>query len=348
MLYSEAFVAAALIWATALLIEAARRADVARPRLVLAGFLLVVAGLTKITALVFAPAFVVGVLAHRGVPPRRRVQAAAVVAAGAAIALAVHLAWNVQRFGDPFEPGYNWAETVPVGPPRAFAVEDLPRGLAVMLVSPGKSLLLWAPPLALALWRGRRLWRTHRGLAAGLLTALASALVFYGSYLFPEGGYAHGPRHLVPLIPLLLLAGANPAAAAPGRRAVLVCATVGATLAALSVSVSFLEDQALGANPAVSSTAYYELIDPAPGRARNRYALGYLPFQRTFGTPGWLETDRVGAGPDYFPLHLEHVRRGIRGGTAIPSWFPPLLPVLGTILLVGTLISARRDSDGAR
>ena len=29
------------------------------------------------------------------------------------------------------------------------------------------------------------------------------------------------------------------------------------------------------------------LIDPAPGRARNRYALGYIPFVRALETPQW-------------------------------------------------------------
>ncbi len=332
--YSEAFVAAALVWAAAALLEARRTPATGSNRIALAACLLAIAGLTKVTALVFAPGFVIGVLAHRTVTPRQRLQAAAVVAAGAGVALALHLGWNALRFGDPFEVGYNWAETIPVAPFRPFAIEDLPRGLAVLLLSPGKSLLLWAPALALALVRFRRLWQTERGLAAGLLASLAISLVFYGMYLFPEGGYAHGPRHLVPLVPLLLLPAASPAAPAPSRRSVVVGGAIGATLALLSVSVSYLEDQAIGpARGGAAATAYYELIEPAPGRAQNRYVLSYVPFRRALGTPNWAGRNRLGLGPDYFPYHLEMLRRGA-GGDVIPSWLPGVLPVPFVVLLL--------------
>jgi hypothetical protein len=332
-LYSEAFVAAALVWAAAFLLEARQSPERARDRLVQAAFLLTVAGLTKVTALVFMPGFVLAVLVDGGMPPRRRVQAAAVVAAGAAVALTFQLGWNLQRFGDAFDVGYDWSETVPVRPFRAFAVEDLPRGLAVLLLSPGKSLFVWAPALLLAAWRMPRLWQADRALAAGLLTSLAIALAFYGSYLFPEGGYAHGPRHLVPLIPLLLLTAAHPAAAAPRRASLAVCGAAGAAVMLGAVSVSFLEDQALGARTTSLSTGYYELIDPAPGRARNRYALGYLPFARALATPNWAGRNRVGLGPDYLPYQLEMVRRG-RGGGVIPSWLPWAVPVPFVLLLL--------------
>ena len=345
--YSEAFVAASLIWAAAFLLEARRTPGTAFKWIALAAFLLAIAGLTKVTALVFAPGFVIGVLAHRGVTPRQRLQAAAVLGAGAAVALAFHLGWNAQRFGDPFDVGYNWSETIPVGPSRPFALEELPRGLAVLLLSPGKSLLLWAPALALALVRGRRLWQTERGLAVGLLTSLAISLVFYGTYLFPEGGYAHGPRHLVPLVPLLLLPAANPAAPPPSRRSVIVCGAIGATLALLSVSVSYLEDQAIGpGRGGAVATAYYELIDPAPGRAQNRYVLSYVPFRRALGTPNWAGRHRLGLGPDYFPYQLEMVRRG-RGGDVIPDWLPGVLPVpFAALLLWGAWgLALRRKSE---
>jgi hypothetical protein len=249
------------------------------------------------------------------------------------VALAFHLGWNLQRFGDPFDVGYDWGETIPVRPYRAFALDELPRGLAVLLFTPGKSLFLWAPVLMLALARAPRLWQTERGLAAGLATALGVSLVFYGAYLFPEGGYAHGPRHIVPLVPLLLLAAANPAALPPTRSALAVCGALGLAMALLSVSVSYLEDQALGSTGASLSPGYYELIDPAPGRARNRYALGYMPFVRALGTPQWASRGRLGVGPDYFPYQLDLVRRG-RGGDVIPYWLPRVLPLPFVALLI--------------
>jgi len=334
-LYSEAFVAAALVWAAACLLEArqSHSREHARQRVVVAALLLTIACLTKVTALVFTPGFVVGVLVDGRLPLRGRLQTAGLLAMAVAVALAFHLGWNLQRFGDPFDVGYNWAETVPVGPPRAFAIEDLPRGLVVLLLSPGKSLLVWASPLALAAVRLRRLWQEDRGLAAGLLTSTTIALVFYGSYLFPEGGYAHGPRHLVPLLPLLLLPAAHPAPRPPARASLVLCGAAGAAIALAAVSVSYLEDQALGAGTTSPSTGYYELIDPQPGRARNRYSLSYVPFVRALTTPNWASRHRLGLGPDYFPYQLEMLRRG-RGGAVVPSWLPWALPAPFVLLLV--------------
>jgi len=341
-LYTEAFVAAALIWAAALTLEARQSPDTARPRLMTAAFLLFVAALTKPTALVLAPGFVIAPLLQPGLSPRRRLQSALLLAAGVVLAAGFHAWWNMQRFGSPFDLGYDWSETVPVQPFRPFALEELPRGLAVLLLSPGKSLLLWAPPLVLALSRWGRLWKTERALAVGLMTAAGISLVFYGTYLFPEGGYSHGPRHLVPLVPLLLLAAANPGAPRPSRVSMAACGLVGLAIALLAVSVSFLEDQAIGTNLSSGFTGYYERIDPAPGRASNRYAFGYIPFVRTLGSPDWIGRNRVGVGPDYLPYNLEQVRRGVRGGETIPYWLPRVLPVPFVILLAWSGLRLRR------
>src|SRR6266566_36683 len=115
------------------------------------------------------------------------------------------MTWNLYRFNQPLDFGYNWAETIPQLPPRAFLPSDVPRGLAVLLASPGKSLFLWAPVLLLALPRAKRCFQREPAVAIGIATAAGVGLVFYAAYLFPEGAYSHGPRHLVPIIPLMLL-----------------------------------------------------------------------------------------------------------------------------------------------
>src|SRR5262245_17906374 len=61
--FSEAFQAAAFAWAAALLLER----DSGKNAVAAASLLLAIAGLTKVTGLVFAPAFVVAVLAERRV-----------------------------------------------------------------------------------------------------------------------------------------------------------------------------------------------------------------------------------------------------------------------------------------
>jgi hypothetical protein len=353
--FSEAFQAAALIWAAALLLAA--RAEALKgertrsapggcvPRnvslfITLASLLLAVAGLTKVTSLIFTPAFVVAALIDRNVSWPRRGKVAVVLGCGIALAAGIHLAWNVWRFGSAFNFGYDWAETVPQLPARAFVLTDIPRGLAVLLLSPGKSLLVWAPPVLLAAAAFPRFWREQRAIAAGVATACATGLLFYAAYLFPEGGYAHGPRNLVPIVPLLLL----PATARRWPRwSVVLCAAAGFAVALASTSVSYLDDQNIGGDLASGArTVYYERVTPSPGRAWNRYRLDYIPFAVTLTTPGWLHAPVLGQGPDYFPLHLAQARRQLPDGPSIPFWLVGAIPVFWITLLVGSAVRVYR------
>jgi hypothetical protein len=329
-LYSEAWQAAAFIWAAVLLLE---------KRVTPAAWLLLGAGLVKVTSLVFIPGFIVAVLVDRSAPPAARWRAAFGLTAAIGAAVAIHFAWNAQRFGNPFDFGYDWGETVTVLPARAFLLTDLPRGLAVLLFSPGKSLLLWVPAVWLSVTRARE---CPRPVLAGILTSLGLGLLFYGAYLFPEGGYSHGPRHLVPIVPLLLLPAAAPGR--PWRRSTLVaCFAVGVTLASLSVSISFLQDQGLGTD--FRGLGYYERIEPAPGRAGNRYRLVYVPFVRTISSGVWPRSRTPGEEIDFFWLHLSRVRATIPGGRVIPGWLPWTIPTIWTlVLMVSTFYLWKRGS----
>lgn len=326
--FTEAWQAAAMIWAAALLLEA-RTAAGAVPRVIAAAVLLTIMGLIKVTSLVFAPAFVIAVLLERSVPAAARYKAALVLALAIGVATAAHLGWNQYRFGSPFDFGYDWSETIPMPPPRTFLLADLPRGLMVLLASPGKSMLLWAPMLVLSALSVSHMINRDRALTLGIATAFLVGLVFYAAYLFPEGGYAHGPRHLVPIVPLLALLAAGPEAARWPRAALATCAGVGVVMALMSVSVSFLEDQALrvGRNGQPVPN-YYELIVPEQGRPSNRYRMEYIPFRTAMTTPGWMTEMPLGQGPDFFPLHLRQARRQLPDGQSIPAsviWWWPLM-----------------------
>ena len=321
-LFSEAFLAAAFIWAGAFLIEA-RTAERPAGRVTAAAALIVVAGLTKLTSLVFAPAFVVAILAERSIDSKRRTQAAVAIGTAIAIAAAVQLGWNQYRFGTPFEFGYDWRETIPAPPARAFALSELPRGVAVLLFAPGKSLFVWAPMLVLSLLNARVVWERDRAMAIGLAAAVGAGLLVFGAYMFPEGGYAHGPRHLVPIVPLLALALAGPATRAHARPALAACAVVGFVMAVFATRVSYLEDQALRRDQAGRPVpGYYEVINPAPGRPNNRYRFEHIPFVSAMRTPGWSESRNLGQGPDYFYRHLQQARAQLPDGQSIPAWFP--------------------------
>jgi hypothetical protein len=320
--FSEAFLAAAFIWAAVFLLEA-RTAERPAGRVTAAAILIVVAGLSKLTSLVFAPAFVLAILAEPSVNPKRRTQVALAIGAAIVVAAAAQLGWNQFRFGTPFEFGYDWRETIPAPPARAFAIGELPRGIAVLLFAPGKSLFVWAPMLVLALLNLRAAWDRDRALATGMLSALGAGLLVFGAYLFPEGGYAHGPRHLVPIVPLLALALAGPEARSLAKPALGACAIVGFVMAVFSTRVSYLEDQALRRDPAGRPVAgYYEVVESAQGRPNNRYRFEHIPFVTAMGTPGWAESRNLGQGPDYFYRHLQQAREQLPDGRSIPEWLP--------------------------
>lgn len=332
--YSEAWQAAAFAWAAAFLLEARRTSRLeetpsqsrqARLLVVLAALLLAVAGLTKVTSLIFAPGFVVAALLDRSLSPRTRVEAAVALALGIALAAAIDVSWNTYRFGRPFDFGYGWGDMIPQLPPRQFLAGDVPRGLAVLLLSPGKSIVLWAPILLLASARAKQFRHREPGAALGLAFSAIAGLIFFAAYLFPEGGYAHGPRNLVPLIPLLLLPAGGPDSGRWPAAPVAACAAAGILMAVLATSVSFLEDQG-GRIGSVSPNVYYERIDPAPGRSWIRYRLDYVPFVSTLRSDGWAHAETLGLGPDFFPLHLLQARRQMPNGAAIPLWLVWALP----------------------
>jgi hypothetical protein len=89
-LYSEAWLAAAFSWAAALLLEARNGGSRAHVRVIGAAALVVTAGLTKPTALIVAPAFVVAVLIDRH-QERARAKVALALTAGIAPAAMLNL-----------------------------------------------------------------------------------------------------------------------------------------------------------------------------------------------------------------------------------------------------------------
>jgi hypothetical protein len=343
-LYSEAALAACFVWAAAFLIDARVHP---RPfgRVATAAVLLMVAGITKPTALVVAPGFILAVLVSRDVKPRSRAIVAGCLAVAIAVAASVHLAWNIARFGRPLEFGYNLAGMIPKPPMRTFIPEQVPWGLFVQLLTPGKSLFAWAPLTLLSVLTLRTAWIHERGVVAGLIASSGAALVFYAAFFLPEGGYSHGPRHLVPLVPLFVLPLAVPGVPLP-RRALVAAAGVGFVIAALAVSISFLEDQ----SPAATATGrpvspYHQRIDdPGPGEANIRYRVDYIPFKYALTSGHWLAADRpVGEGPDFFALHLARARQFVPGGAAIPRALPWLLSIPWMVLAAAAGYALARE-----
>jgi hypothetical protein len=131
----------------------------------------------------------------RSLVARHRVALAGALAL-ALLGLALLLLGQWWRFGDPFETGrydhYSW--WIPPGV-----------GLVALLVGPGRSVLLYSPALLLALPGARQLVRRVPAAAWCALAIVVTRLVIVGLRSDWWGGWAIGPRYLVPVIPFALL-----------------------------------------------------------------------------------------------------------------------------------------------
>jgi len=112
--------------------------------------------------------------------------------AGALIA-----AYNLVRYGHPLETGYL--------PEESFSGVWW-QGILGQLISPGRGLLLYTPVLWLALPTIATLWRRHRAEAIQAWSITLFHLLLYGKWFMWHGGYAWGPRFMIPALPFLVVA----------------------------------------------------------------------------------------------------------------------------------------------
>ncbi len=102
------------------------------------------------------------------------------------------IAFNISRYGDPFNTGYLPNET--------FS-GSLWQGLLGQLVSPGRGLFLYCPIFLLSLIGILPFFRHHRPEAITALSIILIHLFLYGKWFMWHGGYAWGPRFMVPTLP---------------------------------------------------------------------------------------------------------------------------------------------------
>jgi hypothetical protein len=121
------------------------------------------------------------------------------------VALAISGLYNLARFGSVLTTGYGLAGDLhDLHPPRTL--QGLWEGVYGPLFSPGKGLAWYAPVLLLAVWALVRFGRRDR-LGACLIAGLAgiAVLAHADTLIVWLGGWAWGPRFLVPVLPLLIL-----------------------------------------------------------------------------------------------------------------------------------------------
>ncbi len=194
-LFAEAVLACALTWSAALLARGGERGD--RRQALLAG-LVFGAGIAVRAALAVYALPLIALILWRGESRRATVQAVGGFTAGALPGIGLVLWHNALRFGDPLVSGYGG---------EGFTARPWV-GVVGLLISPERGVLLYAPPLVMSAalwWRWRHTGPAACALADMLALAWAAALAFYGSWWAWHGGWAWGPRLLVPLVPLSLL-----------------------------------------------------------------------------------------------------------------------------------------------
>ena len=237
-------------------------------------------------------------------------------AAAPAIALAIYHAVN---FGGPLTLPYQFS-TQPhrsMGFFMGLGVPDLD-ALASILVSPYRGLFFSAPWLALALPGGVRLWRARRAEAA---VAVAVALLFVwlnASLVDWEGGWALGPRYLVPAIPFLVVLAAGLALPPPASLRPALVRAGWAVGAAAALYAAFLMLVGTAVKPEVPVQEKH----PFGGYLLPRFRKGEVSVSRQ-------SIDSVSA-PPHSPVHAWNLghRMGLEGRAS-------LLPLLGAWIACG-------------
>jgi hypothetical protein len=115
-----------------------------------------------------------------------------------AIAAAITVAYNLLRFGDALEFGYR-------APADPGFTTPLWEGAGGLLLSPEKSVLLFAPAIVLVPFAALAAWRRERATAAVVLALFAVVFVLDATWHSWEGGWAWGPRLLIPGVALVLV-----------------------------------------------------------------------------------------------------------------------------------------------
>ena len=173
-----------------LLVVAFERLLANRP--IASGFALGLAVLTRAQNIVLAPLILLIALRRRGLA------GALGAVASMTLGVAVTLAYNLVRFGSPFEFGYE-----DVGFTTPFF-----EGATGLLFNPLKSIFIFAPVIILLPVSLTHLWRTNRDAFTLIAGNLVITFAITATWFAWHGGWGWGPRLLIPaLIPALAAIG---------------------------------------------------------------------------------------------------------------------------------------------
>lgn len=243
-----------------------------------------------------------------GLAPDRRRRTWALLAAGPLVGVVTLAILNAVRFGAPWATGY--------GAEATQWTTAWTEGVLGLLVSPGRGLFIYMPLALVSLlaipasFRRLPLWTT---LGLGVWVVLVA---FYCRWHGWDGGWAWGPRFLVPVMPFLLLIAA-PAIEGAGHFAGRGWRWLVGVTVAWSIAVTTI-------GTLVASTEYHHVL-------RQMIGAGYLPAAR-WDWRVWAPWGYLHLPKDY-TLAWTSLTRGaiLRGGEAI-------LPFAFGLLLLGFVV----------
>lgn len=213
-------------------------------------------------------------------------RAAGLVLLGGLPFLAGLMAYHQAAFGGPLTSGYKYLNDAAyqgwhLGGFLGIRYPD-PSAFAASFFSPLRGLFMGSPFLLLALLGVRALWRREKALGALAVAVWLGNAYFTSSFDYSSWGWAIGPRHLTPMLPLLVLPAAlwlDQRAAAGGvghGLAVGLCAASVLVSGALTF-INYMPDSASGALFGValplfstghlppSVLAFFGLVNPTSG-----------------------------------------------------------------------------------
>jgi hypothetical protein len=262
-----------------------------------AGAWLAFAVLARPQSAAFAPLLAAFLVAQRGALNRDAVRAVARTAPPLLVAAVVTIAYNLVRFGDALEFGYD----PPADPGFTTPLLEGARGL---LLSPEKSIVLFAPAVVLVPFALLALWRRRRPIAVLLVAIFAASFVLAATWWSWMGGWSWGPRLVIPGVAVLLVA-LGPWIGEHALRMRLAAAlfALGFVLS-LAAVIAPAGAQLIGRHPGTDGPQIVRQVTLLPQLARNsRHAIGdrgardadyrrfLAPWQanvlRKLGTVGW-------------------------------------------------------------